>query len=162
MKRGERVVTIVGRDAMDALALFDGQHQARTAKSCGPGAPGLVLSLARSRRRPYRARRAEFRKATVTKRSWTPGRARNKSKTIAQGMSMFRLHLWWLCLCAFSIRTQGFCRCSQTPGIPCALVFFRRTLMQSSGVMRRGNAKLWLESFRGPSFETRPVGRSSG
>ena len=32
--------------------------------------------------------------ATVTKRSWTPGRARNKSKTIAQGMSMFGLYLW--------------------------------------------------------------------
>jgi hypothetical protein len=30
---------------------------------------------------------------TVTKRSWTPRRARNKSKTIAQGMSVFRLRL---------------------------------------------------------------------
>ena len=29
--------------------------------------------------------------ATVTKRSWTPGRARNKSKTVAQGMPMFWL-----------------------------------------------------------------------
>ena len=35
----------------------------RTTKACGPGTPGLVPSLAGSRRRPYRARRAEFRKA---------------------------------------------------------------------------------------------------
>jgi hypothetical protein len=32
--------------------------------------------------------------ATVTNRSWTPGRARYKSKTIAQGMSLFGLYLW--------------------------------------------------------------------
>jgi hypothetical protein len=31
--------------------------------------------------------------ATVTKRSWTPGRARNKPSNIAQGMSVFRLLL---------------------------------------------------------------------
>src|SRR5215475_8744700 len=31
--------------------------------------------------------------ATVTKRSWTPGRARSSVNTIAQGMPMFRLHL---------------------------------------------------------------------
>jgi hypothetical protein len=38
----------------------------RTAKSCGPGAPGLALSLA-----------VMIRKATVTMRSRTPGRARS-------------------------------------------------------------------------------------
>ena len=39
--------------------------QACTAKACGPGTPGLVLSLA-----------VMIREMTVTKRSWTPGRAR--------------------------------------------------------------------------------------
>ena len=34
------------------------------------------------------------RQATVTKKSWTPGRARSSVNTIAQGLSMFRLHLW--------------------------------------------------------------------
>jgi hypothetical protein len=31
---------------------------------------------------------------TVTTKPVSPGRARNKSNTIAQGMSMFRLDLW--------------------------------------------------------------------
>ncbi len=38
----------------------------RTAKSCGPGAPGLALSL-----------RVMILQMTVTKRSRTPGRARS-------------------------------------------------------------------------------------
>src|SRR6185312_13536565 len=42
--RGVRVVTNVGRDAMDAAALQDGQCLSRTAKSCGPGTPWLVPS----------------------------------------------------------------------------------------------------------------------
>jgi hypothetical protein len=37
--RGERVVTIVGRDAMDANAFARRAAHRRTAKSCGPGAP---------------------------------------------------------------------------------------------------------------------------
>jgi hypothetical protein len=38
----------------------------RTAKACGPGTPGLVLNL------------RDVSQATVTKRSWTPRRARHK------------------------------------------------------------------------------------
>jgi hypothetical protein len=45
-KRGERVVTNVGRDAMDAGCVARRAARTRTAKSCGPGAPGLALSLA--------------------------------------------------------------------------------------------------------------------
>jgi hypothetical protein len=45
-KRGERVVTNVGRDAMDALCVARRAARTRTTKSCGPGAPGLALSLA--------------------------------------------------------------------------------------------------------------------
>ena len=44
-KRGERVVTIVRQDAMDAMPPRDERRSLRTAKSCGPGAPGLALSL---------------------------------------------------------------------------------------------------------------------
>ena len=60
------------RDAMDATvpsafqALND-RRMLRTGKPRGPGTPGLVLSLAEM-----------IREATVTKRSWTPGRARSK------------------------------------------------------------------------------------
>jgi hypothetical protein len=61
----------------------------RAAKACGPGTPGLVLSLARSRRRPYRARGAEFRKATVTNKVMDTGESTQISRrTIAQGMPM--------------------------------------------------------------------------
>src|ERR1700757_431706 len=38
-KRGERVVTNVGRDAMDAICVARRAARTRTAKSCGPGAP---------------------------------------------------------------------------------------------------------------------------
>jgi hypothetical protein len=42
-KRGVRVVTNAGRDAVDALAALDERRLKRTAKSCGPGAPTLAL-----------------------------------------------------------------------------------------------------------------------
>jgi hypothetical protein len=45
-KRGERVVTNVGRDAMDAGCVARRAARTRTTKSCGPGAPGLAPSLA--------------------------------------------------------------------------------------------------------------------
>ncbi|MGO8911517.1 MAG: hypothetical protein ACLQDM_19660, partial [Bradyrhizobium sp.] len=43
-KRGVRVVTNVGRDAMDAAVSTRRTTLRRTAKSCGPGAPTLALS----------------------------------------------------------------------------------------------------------------------
>src|SRR5215813_10847065 len=73
------------RDAMDAGSACDERGSWRTVKSCGPGAPGLALSL-----------QVMILQATVTKRSWTPGRARSSVNTIAQGMSVTRLNLWWL------------------------------------------------------------------
>jgi hypothetical protein len=48
-------------------AAFRRTAQARTAKACGPGTPGLVLRS-----------RVPSPRTTVTKRSWTPGRARHK------------------------------------------------------------------------------------
>jgi hypothetical protein len=44
-KRGERVVTIVGRDAMDVMVQRDERRSWHAAKACGPDAPGLALSL---------------------------------------------------------------------------------------------------------------------
>jgi hypothetical protein len=46
-KSGERVVTIVARDAMDVMTPRDERRSLHAAKACGPGAPGLALSLAR-------------------------------------------------------------------------------------------------------------------
>jgi hypothetical protein len=45
MQRGERVVTIVRRDAMDVMTPHDERRSLHAAKACGPDAPGLVLSL---------------------------------------------------------------------------------------------------------------------
>jgi hypothetical protein len=43
-KRGERVVTIVRRDAMDAVVTARRTWPGRTVKSCGPDTPTLVSS----------------------------------------------------------------------------------------------------------------------
>jgi hypothetical protein len=65
-KRGaSRSSRVLARDAMD-VAAREANAPKRTAKSCGPGAPGLALSA-----------RDDDLAATVTKRSWTPGRARS-------------------------------------------------------------------------------------
>ena len=80
VKRGERVVTIVGRDAMDVMVPRDERRSWHAAKACGPDAPGLALSLARSQRRPYRARRAEFRWATVTNKVMDTGESTKMSR----------------------------------------------------------------------------------
>jgi hypothetical protein len=50
-KRGVRVVTNAGRDAMDAAVSTRRATLRRTAKSCGPGAPTLALSLRDTTRR---------------------------------------------------------------------------------------------------------------
>jgi hypothetical protein len=59
---------------MDAGGIVRRAMPWRTTKSCGPGAPGLALSL-----------RVMIPQATVTMRSRTPGRARSSVNTIAQG-----------------------------------------------------------------------------
>src|SRR5262245_7322046 len=56
----------------------------RTAKTCGPGTPGLVPSA-----------RGDDMRATVTKRSWTPGRARTTPLTpLRREGRVSRLNLW--------------------------------------------------------------------
>jgi hypothetical protein len=66
MKRGERVVTIVRRDAMDVMMPRDERRSLHAAKACGPGA--LVAGA-----NP----RVESR-GTVTQKPVSPGRARYK------------------------------------------------------------------------------------
>jgi hypothetical protein len=39
------IVTNARRDAMDVAGIGDVRCQSRAAKACGPGTPGLVLSL---------------------------------------------------------------------------------------------------------------------
>ena len=58
----------LGWNAVDAAALLDERRGLRTAKACGSGTPGLVLSA-----------QGDDLRATVTMRSRTPGRARKKS-----------------------------------------------------------------------------------
>src|SRR5579871_3969933 len=65
-------------------------------------------------------RKADDLRATVTKRSWTPGRARSSVNTIAQGMPMLRSNLWCTYSYAFLLCMRGY-GCGQAPGIPCAL-----------------------------------------
>src|SRR6201987_5565442 len=84
----------------------------RTAKACGPGA--LVAGA-----NPWGH---EPRGDGDTKAGLAGARTIYAVSTIAQGMSMFRLHLRPLHSCAFYTCTRG-CGCSETPGIPCALCF---------------------------------------
>jgi hypothetical protein len=86
---------------------------------------------------------------TVTKTSWTPGRARRKPlKPIAQGMPVIRLSPVVTCLCASSLRTQG-CGCRlKHPAFPAPSVF-RGTVIQRSGRdARRGNMGSWVDPTR--------------
>jgi hypothetical protein len=62
------IVTNAGRDAMDVKTPTDERRLSRTAKTCGPGTPWLVSSP--------RDNASAIPPATVTKRSWTPRRAR--------------------------------------------------------------------------------------
>jgi hypothetical protein len=107
------IVTNAKRDAMDADASSDVRCGWRTAKACGPGTPGLVPSL-----------QVMILQATVTKRSWTPGRARSSVNTIAQGMSdCFGVPVVNLLVCFLLLHARP--RVHKTPGIPCALFLSR-------------------------------------
>ena len=88
------------------------RHMWRTAKSCGPGTPGLVLSLAEM-----------IREATVTNKVMDTGASTSISvNTIAQGMSVQRLTCsdYASVLFTFAHWAMGV---AETPGIPCALCF---------------------------------------
>jgi hypothetical protein len=50
MRGASRPSRALDRTAVDAAGLPDGQSRMRTTEACGPGTPGLVLSLAASPR----------------------------------------------------------------------------------------------------------------
>ena len=85
----------------------------------------------------FSGRRAVFCKATVTKRSWTPRRARHKRSNHRAGNVDVSASSAVTTLVCFLHCTRG-CGCSETPGIPCALLF-EGASMQDSGEARRGN-----------------------
>jgi hypothetical protein len=76
---------------------------------------------------------------TVTKKSWTPGRARRKPLKPLRGESRAEpVNLWWTYSYAFSFCMRG-CGCIRASGFPCALCFQGTTCLQDSGSSRRGN-----------------------
>src|SRR6266852_5343110 len=77
----------------------------RTAKSCGPGAPTLALSL----RKRFRERR--WQKSPVTEES-----TKDPVKTIAQGMPVDAVYLWLLTPVLFYC-TGGY-GCNAHPAFP--------------------------------------------
>ncbi len=133
------------QDAMDAgsAGRFGAQRSApaRTVKSCGPGTPGLVLS-----------RRATSLLATVTKRSWTPGRARSSS--LKPSRRECRCN-GWTCsdyahvLPPFVHEAMGV---AETPGIPCALC-----LCEAQKVSDQPGRHAPRESFIVLSAKARPL-----
>jgi hypothetical protein len=82
-----------------------------------------------------------FCKATVTKRSWTPGRARNKPSNHCAGNAdalalpvVTNSYAFLFC-----IRGYG---CGQAPGIPCALFLSRAVRRSTRAISCRENASV--------------------
>jgi hypothetical protein len=104
------IVTNVRWDAVDANAATDERSSTRTAKSCGPGAPMLALSLvdrASARRR--------WQESPVTEESTkeTVKPSRRESRIASAGP---------VCSCAFlSHKLHTRPRVQRAPGFPCAL-----------------------------------------
>src|SRR6266478_4651473 len=92
----------------------------RTAKSCGPGAPTLALSL----RKRFRERR--WQKSPVTGEI-----TKETVKTIVQGMPVDAVYLWLLTRVLFLLHTRP--RVQRASGIPCALCCFEGGLLEQLG-----------------------------
>src|SRR5438552_6127771 len=107
----------------------------RTAKSCGPGAPTLALSL----RKRFRERR--WQKSPVTGEI-----TKETVKTIVQGMPVDAVYLWLLTRVLFLLHTRP--RVQRASGIPCALLFEGHKVSHYSGAMRRENASACLNPRR--------------
>jgi len=94
----------------------------RTAKSCGPGAPTLASSFAKDNSRGDGDNKAR-----------SPGRARRKPlKPLRREGWTAPANLWWLCSCAFFIRTRG-CGCVEHPAFPAPSIFRGTMSVQGSG-----------------------------
>src|SRR6185312_17492628 len=106
-ERDVRVVTNVGRVAMDALRPRDERLVMRTAKSRGPGAPTLASSLA-----------DDDREATEANKPGTPGRSRISRKPLRRGCRLF----WLPCRCLRAQKCISFARkargCGLHPAFP--------------------------------------------
>ena len=98
----------------------DGRRRMRTAKSCGPGAPWLAPS------------RRSNPQATVTKKSWTPGRARNTPEHHCAGKAGCRGVPVVTNSCGSSLPTRGY-GCEQRTRFPCALLISRDMIFASLG-----------------------------
>ena len=98
--------------------------------------------------------------ATEANKPGTPGRARSSRKTIAQGVPCdFGVPV--LSLRAFpSFCTQG-SGCGVHPAFPAPSIFGRDTDQASSGRFSAAGMRDRAQ-WSWPSFETRPIGRSSG
>jgi hypothetical protein len=129
-KRGERVVTNVGRDAMDAICVARRAARTRTTKSCGPGAPGLALSLA-----------GDLRGDGDYEVTDTGESTKISVNTIAQGRPDVSVEPVVNNSCAFLLHTR--LRVRPAPGLPCAL-FSSRDMVRTkprtgrvAGMLRR-------------------------
>src|SRR6516162_1909843 len=81
---------------------------------------------------------------TVTKTSWTPGRARRKPLKPSRGeCRIVSAYLWRLRSCASSICTRGRGCWLKHPAFPAPSVFLRDVCQQTSGASRRENAELY-------------------
>src|SRR5258706_10528068 len=113
----------------------------RTAKSCGPDAPALASSW-RSFVGPTGCRQNLNPQATVTT-SRSPGRARRKPlKPLRAGAPGESGCTCGEYSCAFHLCARG-CGCSWHPAFPTPS-FRGEGFLQTSGVSRRGIAKLYL------------------
>jgi hypothetical protein len=133
----------------------------RTAKSCGPGAPTLALSLAKTGDvgpdGPDTPARRRWLKSPVHR-----GEHEDKPlKPIAQGMPDCFGEPVVTNACAFYQRTRG-CGCAKHPAFPVPSILSRADDWHNSGKSCRGNADAWPQSCRGPSFETHAIACSSG
>jgi hypothetical protein len=148
-ERREREAGCGGRGCADRRAA-----RMRTAKSWGPGAPRSGAKFVMVRFAHYTG--------DGSKRDGSPGRARiSRKPSRREKAGCHRLYLWFSRSRKLSLR--GSPGCMRPPGLPCALFISRRAKpKQNSGETRRENVGAWLRFLRGPSFETRPVGRSSG
>jgi hypothetical protein len=136
-RRGVRVVTDVGRDAMDALVSLDERRSRRTAKACGPDLPTLrSSSVERSQSDGgYQAgRRGE--------RAISRNPLRREGRTVSA---------YLYCSCAFAfLISHTRLRVRRASGFPCALCLSRVRLTQDSGISCRGNAGTRLLRCRPP------------
>ena len=128
MRGALRNVTNARWDAVDVMARFDETRCSRTAKSCGPGAAVLALSLVEC-----------FREATVATKPFTGDHEVSRNHCAGKaGLPPLDLYAR---VRFFSHKLHTRPRVQRAPGFPCALFASGgRNEMQSSGGSCRENA----------------------